>query len=521
MWKLRGYLKDYRKELVLGPSFKLLEAIFELLIPALVAKMIDIGVQQQDREYIIRMGIAMLVIAITGTACAFLCQYYAARVAQGFGTELRNRVFEKIGQLSHADLDRLDAVTLTNRVTNDVNALQWAVAMLIRLVIRAPFLCIGGFIMAFLLDFSLSLIILMALPVFTVLIAVLMKRSIPMFQQGQKRLDGMTRILRENLSGVRPIRAFAMEERETVRFQTANEELSDAAYRAGKASALLNPLTALVLNAAILLVVGFGGIRLHAGTLSAGTIIAFINYLTQILAAMIVVANLAVVFTKAAASAVRVNEVLDWVPSLRDTDPEGQEAGSEVWEADSAKPMNAPAAQKNTTDAEPARIPYLSFEGVSFSYPGAGEPSLSDIRFAIEKGQTLGIVGVTGAGKSSLLSLIARFYDPDAGVVRLQGRDLRTLPLRGLRRKIGLVSQNPALFSGTVEENIRWGNQDASDDQVREAARLAQADIFIGEMQEDYGSRVERGGRNLSGGQRQRLAIARALGPKTGNPVAG
>lgn len=481
--KFGKYLKPYRVQCMLGPFFKLVEAVLELYLPLLMAQVIDKGALTGDSDYVIRMGGVMLGIVTVGLCCALICQYMASVTSQGFGTELRNAMFSHISRLSQREVDRFGTPSLINRVTGDVNQLQYAVAMLIRLVIRAPFLCIGGIIMALSIDWRLSLVIIAAVPLFVLVIILVMRKTIPLHRTVQGRLDKLTRILRENLSGVRVIRAFARTGEERRRFADSTADHTAAAIRVGRLSALLNPVTQLIMNAAILAIVWFGGVRVEAGGMTTGEIIAFINYVNQILLALIVVANLVVTFTKAYASAGRVLEVLDTQPSV---------FGGE-----------------SSPDRDPA-APAVEYRNVSFSY-GAGDEELSNISFAVDKGAVVGIIGGTGSGKSTLMNLLMRFYDVTGGEVLVEGIDVRQYPLEELRDMVGLVPQQVELFSGTIADNIRWGKEDADDTEVKEAARMAQAAEFIEQKKDGYDTAVERGGANLSGGQKQRIAIARAL----------
>lgn len=481
--KFGKYLKPYRVQCTLGPFFKLVEAVLELYLPLLMAQVIDKGALTGDSGYVIRMGGVMLGIVTVGLCCALICQYMASVTSQGFGTELRNAMFSHISRLSQREVDQFGTPSLINRVTGDVNQLQYAVAMLIRLVIRAPFLCIGGIIMALSIDWRLSLVIIAAVPLFVLVIILVMRKTIPLHRTVQGRLDKLTRILRENLSGVRVIRAFARTGEERRRFADSTADHTAAAIRVGRLSALLNPVTQLIMNAAILAIVWFGGVRVEAGGMTTGEIIAFINYVNQILLALIVVANLVVTFTKAYASAGRVLEVLDTQPSV---------FGGE-----------------SSPDRDPA-APAVEYRNVSFSY-GAGDEELSNISFAVDKGAVVGIIGGTGSGKSTLMNLLMRFYDVTGGEVLVEGIDVRQYPLEELRDMVGLVPQQVELFSGTIADNIRWGKEDADDTEVKEAARMAQAAEFIEQKKDGYDTAVERGGANLSGGQKQRIAIARAL----------
>ena len=481
--KLTKYLKPYTKQCIIGPTFKLIEAVLELYLPLVMARVIDQGIQSGDTAFLYQQGGLMLLLVVVGLLCALVCQYVASVTSQGFGTEVRNAVFGKILFFSHADLDKFGTASLINRVTGDINQLQLAVAMLIRLVIRAPFLCIGGIVMAVSINPLLSVILIVAIPLFVWIMTAIMKKTIPLHRRVQQKLDKLSLILRENMSGIRVIRAFARTEQEQTRFDEATDEHTKAAIRVNKISALLNPATQLIMNMAILAIVWFGGLQIHVGDMTTGEVVAFINYVNQILLALTVVANLVITFTKAYASAGRVLEVLETEPSLKETEREAQ----------------------GNADA-----PAVEFRHVDFRYSD-GDPALTDISFTAKRGETIGIIGGTGSGKSTLMHLLVRFYDVTAGSVMVEGENVRNYSLSSLRGKIGFVPQRVELFSGTIAENIRFGNADADDAAVAEAAKLAQAAEFIERMSKGYDSPVSRGGTNLSGGQRQRLAIARAL----------
>lgn len=503
LFKLTEFLKPYRKECIIGPFFKLLEAILELLLPTIVALIVNNGIVKEDTSYVLRMGGLMLGMSALGFGCSMICQYYAARASQGFGTNLRNAMFKHISSLSFAELDRFGTPTLINRLTNDVNQLQLAVAMLIRLVIRAPFICIGAIIMSMILDFRLSLILIASAPVIGIILYFIITRSAPLYRLYQGKIDRLANILSENLTGVRVIRAFAKSREEKQRFSRSSDDIAGTAIRVGRIAALLNPATTLVVNGAILAILWAGGLHINAGALSQGEIIAFINYVTQILLALIVVSNLVIIFTKAASSAGRVNDVLTARPSIRDmaegtlrTGGSSAEAGISSAAEDAAKGAPAPA---------------IVFDGVSFGYSATGDLALTDISLEIGRGETVGIIGGTGSGKSTLINLIPRFYETVQGEVRVDGLSVKDYPLPLLRQKIGLVPQKAELFSGTIAENIRWGNENATDEMVAEAARIAQAEEFISKLPEGMNTTVARGGRNLSGGQKQRLTIARAI----------
>ena len=485
MFKLaKKYLGGFKKELIIGPAAKLTEAVFELIVPLIMADIIDVGINGgAGKPYIYRMGGIMILMGALGLCCALVCQYLASRASQGVGTVIRNDLFRHIGSLSHAELDRFGTPSLITRVTNDVNQVQSAVAMLIRLVVRAPFLVIGAAVMAMTIDLKLSLIFLAVMPLVAAVLYFIMFRSVPLYRVIQKKLDKISLITRESLSGARVIRAFSGEEAEEKRFRDANDDFAETSMRVGRLSALLNPLTYAIMNLAIAAIVWFGGFRVDSGALTQGQVIAFVNYMTQISLALVVVANLVVLFTKAAASSVRINEVFDTEPSVRDG------SGAVV----------------------SAKAPMIEFKDVSFSYSEGGDNALEHISFSVQKGETVGIIGGTGSGKSTLVSLVPRFYDAEQGSVLIGGADVKSYGLKELRQRIGFVPQKAMLFSGTIAENLRWGNESATDEQLRKAAETAQAKEFIDKMPEGFDTFINQGGRNLSGGQKQRLTIARAL----------
>lgn len=486
LFKIAVYLKPYKKEVIIGPIFKLMEAILELLLPTIVALIINNGVGNHDSDYVYRMGGLMLLMSLFGFGCSMVCQYYAARASQGFGTTLRNKMFNHITSLSYAELDTFGTPTLINRITNDVNQLQIAVAMLIRLVIRAPFICIGAILMSMILDFRLSLILLAATPIFGIILYFIITRSAPLYRLYQQKLDALALVLSENLSGIRVIRAFAKRRTEKERFDASSEDLTSTAIRVARISALLGPITTLVVNAGIIAILWVGGIHIDGGRLSQGEIIAFINYVTQILLALIVVSNLVIIFTKASSSASRVNEVLNVKASVSD---------------------NGNAVPRKPDPAVPA----ISFEHVSFGYNTTGEAVLEDVSVVINRGETIGLIGSTGSGKSTFVNLIPRFYDTVQGEVKVDGVNVRDYKLQQLREKIGIVPQKAVLFTGTIAENIRWGRADASDEEIMRAVSIAQAKEFIQKLPEGLNTQISRGGMNLSGGQKQRLTIARAV----------
>lgn len=485
MLKFARFLKQFKKEVLIGPVFKLTEAVFELIVPLVMAQIIDVGIANGDRGYVLRMGGVMVLLGLVGLGCALICQYCAARASQGFGTVLRSEMFRHINTLSHGEIDQIGTPSLITRITNDVNQLQLAVAMLIRLVVRAPFLVIGATVMALLLDWKLACIFFVAAPLMALVLYLVMSRSIPFYRIIQKKLDRISLITRENLSGVRVIRAFSRQEKEKERFAQASEDQMSTSIAVGRISALLNPLTSAIINLAIAAVIWFGGFRVDAGGMTQGEVIAFVNYLNQILLAMIVVANLVVIFTKAAASATRVDEVLELHPSI-------------------VNRVSRPAQEVEGS-------PEIAFDAVSFAYPDAGAYSLSDISFTVARGQTLGIIGGTGCGKSTLVNLIPRFYEVSEGSIKVDGVDVRDYPMDQLRGKVGIVPQRAVLFSGTLRQNMQWRKQDATDEEIWQALETAQAASFVRKMPDGLDSVILQGGKNLSGGQKQRLTIARAL----------
>ena len=486
MLRLARFLKPFRKEVILGPIFKLIEAIFELIVPLVMAKVIDVGVATGDGGYVLRMGGLMLLLGLIGLACALTCQFFAAKASQGFGTRVRNALFDHINALGFEELDRLGTSSLITRVTNDVNQLQVAVAMLIRLAIRAPFLAIGAIVMAMLLDLKLSVVVLVTAPLIVLILYAVMSRSIPFYRLIQRKLDRVALLTRENLAGVRVIRAFSKQGREAARFEAVSDDLAETAVRVGRISALLNPLTYLTINLAVVALLWFGGLRVNVGGFTQGQLIAFTNYMSQILLALVVVANLVVIFTKAAASATRVNEVFDTQPAVTEAE---------------ATPGLTPAPG----------APRVAFQDVSFAYGGQGRGALERLSFAIQPGQTVGVIGGTGSGKSTLAQLVARSYDPTSGQVLLDGHPLPQYPLDELHRRVGVVPQRAVLFTGTIASNLRWGNPEAPDEALWQALSIAQAADFVRELPGGLASPVAQGGQNFSGGQRQRLTIARAL----------
>lgn len=484
MFKLKRFLKNYKLQLIIGPVCKLIEAVFELFIPLITASIIDVGVKNGDTAYVWKMGGLMVLLGALGLCFALVCQKSASIASQGFGTQVRNAMFKHINTLSHNELDKLGTPSLITRMTNDINQLQLAVAMLIRLVIRAPFLVIGALIMAMTIDLKLSLIFFSASILIALVLYIIMSKSVPFFKKMQKKLDSVSLISRENLSGNRVIRAFGKQEEDEKRFAKSNEELAKTAVTIGRISALLNPLTYIIVQVAIIAIVWFGSVMVDNGVLMSGQIIALVNYMTQILLAMIVVANLVVLFTKASASASRVNEVFETQPSVTEKTEEDIEIN------------------KNAS--------VIEFKNVSFGYADNGY-ALKNISFNIERGTTVGIIGGTGSGKSTLVNLIPRFYDASEGEVLIDGVNVKEFSFRQLRENMGIVPQTATLFSGTIKDNMKWGKKDASDEEIERALKISQSYEFVSKLPEKTNRLITAGGKNLSGGQRQRLTIARAL----------
>lgn len=488
MFRFLPYLKKYRIYVILGPIFKLIEAVFELIVPIVTSLIIDKGVRQGDLTYVWHMGGVLIGLGAVGLGSALICQKFASIASLGFGTAVRNQMYEKINTFSHAEIDRFGTPSLITRITNDVNQLQQAVALLIRLVIRAPFLAIGAVIAAMLIDWKLGLILLVATPVIALILYMVMSRSVPFYKKAQKKLDRISLVSREGLSGVRVIRAFSKQEEEQKRFEQAASEQTETAIGVGKLTALLNPLTYAVMNLAVVAILWFGGYRVDNGGVSQGNVIALVNYMTQTLLALIVVANLVVTFTKAAASASRVNEILDTQPAVTEQTTQKIEVKTD------------------------GKTPKILFDHVSFAYDmQAHQSALYDLSAEIYPGETVGIIGGTGSGKSTVAALIPRFYDPTQGTIYMDGIDIKQYSFEQLREQIGVVPQRAVLFTGTIESNLKWGNEHATKEQMEQALRIAQAEEFVSRLSKGLQTEVSQGGANFSGGQRQRLTIARAL----------
>lgn len=485
MKKLLVYLKDYKKESILGPLFKLLEASFELLVPLVVTKIIDVGIATGDVHYIVRMVLLMVGLALIGLICSITAQYFAAKAAVGFAAGLKSALFRHIQSLSYSEMDHLGTASLITRMTSDVNQLQSGVNLVLRLFLRSPFIVFGAMVMAFTIDVRSALVFAVAIPLLSVVVFGIMLLTMPLYRRAQAGLDRLLRRTRENLSGVRVIRAFHKEAEETTQFAEENESLTRLQLFVGRISALMNPLTYVLINSAIVALIWTGAWQVERGALTQGQVVALVNYMSQILVELIKLANLIITITKAAACARRIESVFDENSSM--TFP-GEPA------------QDDPTAQ----DA-------VVFENVALRYGGAGAESLSGLSFRVRRGQTVGIIGGTGSGKSSLVNLIPRFYDATGGRILVDGVDVRDYPARQLRSKIGIVPQKAVLFAGTIAENLRWGKEDATDAELQVALETSQAAEFVSTREGGLNAAVAQGGKNLSGGQRQRLTIARAL----------
>lgn len=486
MRKLLIYMKDYKKESVLAPLFKLLEASFELLVPLVMARIIDRGIGNGDRHYVIIMCLLMVSLGIIGLVCSATAQYFAAKAAVGFSTKLRHVLFSHIQGLSFTEMDTMGTSTLITRMTSDINQVQNGVNMVLRLFLRSPCIVFGAMIMAFTIDVKAALIFVVTIPLLSVVVFGIMLITIPLYKKTQAALDRVLGITRENLTGVRVIRAFNKEEEEKERFQESNDTLTAMQKHVGKISGLMNPMTYVIINGALVVLLWTGAIRVDTGYITQGQLIALVNYMSQILVELIKLANLIITITKSLACANRVESVLEIQSSMQDGG------------------KKSPAETKESCAA-------VEFCHVGLTYKNAGEESLTDINFKAGKGQTIGIIGGTGSGKSSLVHLIPRFYDATAGEVRVNEVDVRNYPIHELRQKVGMVLQKASLFKGTIRENLLWGNRGASDEELWRALEISQAKEFVEKKEDGLDTEVVQGGKNLSGGQKQRLTIARAL----------
>ena len=502
MKKLLIYLKDYKKETVLAPLFKLLEASFELFVPLVMAAIIDNGIANGDRGYIGRMCLVLIALGIIGLTCSITAQYFAAKAAVGFAAQMKHALFAHIQSLSFTEMDTVGTSTLITRMTSDANQVQNGVNMVLRLFLRSPFIVFGAMIMAFTIDVKSALVFVAAIPLLSLVVFGIMIITTPMYRKVQGGLDAVLGITRENLTGVRVLRAFNKEESEIRRFEDTNNTLAQMQKAVGKLSALMNPVTYIIINGAVIALVWTGAWQVENGVITQGEVVALVNYMSQILVELIKLANLIVTITKAIACGNRIQSVFELQPSL--TDPAAQTGQKD------AAAASAPSGNVGTASGRTA-VPAVSFEHVCLTYKNAGAESLTDIDFRAWPGQTIGVIGGTGSGKSSLVNLIPRFYDATKGRVLVDGRDVKEYPLKELRGKIGMVLQKSVLFQGTIRENLLWGKEDASDEELYRALEIAQARDFVEEKDGGLDAVVAQGGKNLSGGQRQRLTIARAL----------
>ena len=483
---LLKYLRNYKKETVLAPLFKLLEASFELFVPLVMAAIIDHGIGQADGVYVLKMGGVLIALGLIGLVCSITAQYFAAKAATGFSTELRHELFEHIQKLSYTKMDTIGTSTLITRMTSDINQVQSGVNLVLRLFLRSPFIVFGAMVMAFTVDVKAALVFVAAIPLLSLVVFGIMLITMPLYRKVQSNLDAVLGITRENLTGVRVIRAFNKEADEKQRFEQQNRMLTDAQKFVGKISGLMNPVTYIIVNGALIVLIYTGALRVDAGIITQGQVVALVNYMSQILVELVKLANLIITVTKAFACGNRIQSVFE--------EETGMTEGSEGW-----------------TDPGEADTPVVEFDHVNLRYAGAGEDSLTDISFRAMPGQTIGVIGGTGSGKSSVVNLIPRFYDATEGSVRIQGKDARDYRLEELRSHIGMVPQKAVLFQGTIAQNLRWGKENATEAELEKAIEISQAKEFVDGKEERLNYQIEQNGKNLSGGQRQRLTIARAL----------
>lgn len=492
MKRLMIYLKDYKRESILAPLFKLLEAFFELLVPLVMANIIDYGISNQNMGYIGKMGLCLLLLGVVGLASSITAQFFAAKAAVGFSTKLRQALFNHIEDLSFTDIDKAGTSAMITRMTSDVNQVQSGVNMTLRLFLRSPIIVFGAMIMAFTIDVKCALIFVVAIPMLSIVVFGIILSTIPMYKKVQAKLDQVLGITRENLTGVRVIRAFHQEDKEEERFRENNEALSAQQIFVGKISACMNPVTYVIVNAAIVALIYTGAVQVNIGNLSQGEVVAIINYMNQILVELVKLANLIVTMTKALACAERVASVF--------------EIGADATEAEKKAVLDHSIAAKVDEKA-----PFLNFNHVSLTYQGAGAPTLQDMNFTVNRGDTVGIIGGTGSGKTSLVNLIPGFYPATEGGILLEGRDIKTMSDEELRSRIGVVPQKAVLFKGTIRSNLKWGKPDATEEEMWKALELAQAAEVVEGKAGKLDAIVAQNGKNFSGGQRQRLTIARAL----------
>ena len=487
MRSLMIYLKNYKKETVLAPLFKMLEALFDLFVPLVMAAVIDKGIARSDQSYIVRMCLLLIALGIIGLTCSITAQYFAAKAATGFAAEVRHALFAHVQKFTFSEMDTIGTSTLITRMTSDLNQVQSGLNLTLRLLLRSPFIVFGAMIMAFMIDIKAALVFVVAIPLLAVIVFSIMLMTMPLYKKVQAHLDQVLLVTRENLTGARVIRAFNKEEDEKRRFEENNQLLTRAQKFVGSISGLMNPLTYIVINGAVIVLIYTGAVRVNIGELTQGQVVALLNYMSQILVELVKLANLIISITKALECANRIQSVFEEKPDMQD--------GTLVWKVDS----------------DEKQIPRVEFEHVSLTYQGAGAESLSDISFKAYQGQTIGIIGGTGSGKSSLVNLIPRFYDATRGEIRIDGRNVKEYQMDSLRERVGMVLQKAVLFKGTIGANIRWGKEDATDAEIEEALEISQAKEFVDSKKEGLNFKIEQSGRNLSGGQKQRLTIARAL----------
>lgn len=498
MKSLLIYLKNYKKESVLAPLFKMLEASFELLVPLVMAAVIDVGIANKDEPYIIKMCLVLIALGLIGLVCSITAQYFSAKAASGFGTGVRHALFRHIQNFTFTEMDTIGSSTLITRLTSDINQTQSGVNLVLRLFLRSPFIVFGAMIMAFTVDIQAALIFVVVIPLLSVIVFGIMLVTMPLYRKVQSHLDSVLLTTRENLAGVRVIRAFNKEQEERERFEKENQALTDAQKFVGRISGLMNPLTYVIVNGGIIALIYVGAVRVNIGDLSQGEVVALVNYMSQILTELVKLANLIITVTKAVACGNRIGNILKIQPDMKE--------GNRILSNEEICPDTAKDGGWSVKE-----IPSVEFDHASLTYKGASGESLTDITFCAMRGQTIGIIGGTGSGKSSLVNLIPRFYDVTNGQIRIFGNDIRDYKIESLRSRIGVVLQKAVLFKGTIAENLRWGNESASDDELEEALEISQAKEFVDQKPGRLEFQIEQGGRNLSGGQKQRLTIARAL----------
>lgn len=500
MFKITYYLKEYKKESIVAPLFKMLEASFELFVPLVMAAIVDTGIRNRDNDYILKMGGILVLLAVIGLTCSVTAQYFAAKASVGFGKSVRHDLFAHINSLSYAEIDKAGTSTLITRMTNDINQLQSGVNMFLRLFLRSPFIVVGAMVMAFTVDVKAAWVFVVAIPLLSIVVFGIMLYSIPLYQKVQKALDKVLLMTRENLVGARVVRAFCRQADEEKDYREGSDVLMQMQTFVGKISAMMNPVTYIIVNAAIIAIIWIGGVQVDVGNLTQGEVIALVNYMSQILVELVKLANLIILLTKAFACSKRVGEIFAMEPSV--VEPIDNVLG----EDEQQKARRAIAGQQfKDTDNK------VEFKNVTFTYEGAKEPALSKVSFIVKRGQTIGIIGGTGCGKSTLINLIPRFYDVTEGEILVDGVNVKDYTFNQLRDSIGVVPQKAVLFNGTIADNMRWGKADATKEEMEKAIAIAQGSDVVASKKNGLEEVILQGGKNLSGGQRQRLTIARAL----------